>query len=309
VTQPKIIGSDGPLGARACSPEGRQLRCRGGSNEQCSVRNPWVEPVADIDALRAVTDDPLLLWAAQGMRAGVRAWASGEAVVVAVENVAGRDWVAVCGPVEDVAPMVAAILAEDGPRYRPLGDEELLTALCEAVPGLTVRPPFGWMLRDGPTVRSCAADAWSTPGVGLLAGVAASPHARGQGLGRARRGQRRAERTRRRLRQRSTHGRSRQSTGTPPVRIVRHVLPPATGRRPQLTRAGQPVLSIADRNGIPVCHRFDWPKFKKRRQVANRSAMSRAPMTTIAAPENRLTARAAVGRACRMARANRPRQA
>jgi len=30
-------------------------------------------------------------------------------------------------------------------------------------------------------------------------------------------------------------------------------------------------------------------------------------MTTIAAPENRLTARAAVGRACRMVRANRPR--
>ena len=32
-------------------------------------------------------------------------------------------------------------------------------------------------------------------------------------------------------------------------------------------------------------------------------------MTTMAVPENRLTARAAAGRACRMVRANRPRQA
>jgi len=184
--------------------------------------------------LALLTDDELLIWAAQGPSKGVRAWSHGDAVVVAVDEVARRSRLAVTGPVDQVEMVVRQVLAEPGgARYRPIGDEGLIATLCERIPMLTLTPGFGWMhttrapetdsrvrraldhelaavsrllelafpaslatpgqrgvhgwwvIPDGEEVMACAADAWSTPGAGLLAGVASAPCVRGQGLGRA----------------------------------------------------------------------------------------------------------------------------
>jgi GNAT superfamily N-acetyltransferase len=192
-----------------------------------------MKEIGSIEALTAVTADPLLHWAAQGFRGGVRAWTAGCAVGVAVEDVAIRHRLAVTGPAQDAALAVAMLMASDGPRYRPIGDEALISSLCRLLPGLTPTPSFGWMhtsgapdpdarvevasrqdvasvsalldqafpgslarpgipgvtrwwvLRERGEIAACAADAWSAPGVGLLAGVASAPQARGRGLARA----------------------------------------------------------------------------------------------------------------------------
>ena len=154
-------------------------------------------------------------------------------MVVAVDDLARHARLAASGPVEDVSPVVAGVLAEGGPRYRPIGDDALITELCVALPDLAPTPPFGWMhtsvapapeqratlaatrdelsiqallddafphslarpglpgvarwwvFRDGSSVTACAADAWSAPGLGLLAGVAVSRQTRGRGQARA----------------------------------------------------------------------------------------------------------------------------
>lgn len=190
--------------------------------------------MVDPGELRLLTDDALVIWAAQGAAQGVRAWAHGGALVVAVDDVARRSRLAVTGPIDDVEPIVRSVLAEPGgTRYRPIGDDRLILALCERIRRLTPTPGFGWMrttrppatdsrvrraldhelpavarlletafpdslampgrqgvhgwwlVADGDEAKACAADAWSTAGAGLLAGVASAPAARGQGLGRA----------------------------------------------------------------------------------------------------------------------------
>ncbi|HWD79298.1 MAG TPA: GNAT family N-acetyltransferase [Kribbella sp.] len=175
--------------------------------------------------------DPIIGWAAQGLAAGVRCWSAGDAVAVASPDVSKHDRLAVVGPVEDAVRLVTGVLAEAGPTYRPFGDEELIRALAERVPGLRFSAAFGWMDADQvpdvttsatwldgdsgveellseaspssyawpghPGVRrwaaltgdrgellSIAADAWSAPNVGFLAGVASHPVARGKGLSR-----------------------------------------------------------------------------------------------------------------------------
>jgi ribosomal protein S18 acetylase RimI-like enzyme len=152
-------------------------------------------------------------------------------VAVASPDVSKHDRLAVVGPVDDAVRLTADVLAEVGPSYRPFGDEELVRALAERVPGLKFSAAFGWMdatavpdvtttaaWLDGddgvaellteaspssyawpghPGVRrwaavtgergevlSIAADAWSAPEVGFLAGVATHPVARGKGLSR-----------------------------------------------------------------------------------------------------------------------------
>lgn len=178
--------------------------------------------------------DPLLWWAAQDMGGSIEAWAHGGAVAVAAAGLARRDRVAVTGPVADIAQIVRALADRPEPRYRPLGDEQTISQLCEVVPGLTITTPFGWMTTSRPPaavpagvrlcradehaqidqilaevlpgslarpglpgvgrwwvaadaagVAACAADAWSAPGVGLLAGVATARRAQCRGLGRA----------------------------------------------------------------------------------------------------------------------------
>ncbi|MFF0266414.1 GNAT family N-acetyltransferase [Kribbella sp. NPDC004536] len=175
--------------------------------------------------------DSIIEWAAQGFTTGARAWRDGAAVAVASPDVSKHDRLAVAGSIEDAVRLVTGVLPEVGPSYRPFGDEGLIRALAERVPGLRFSAAFGWMDADQvpdvtasaawldgdggveellaeaspssyawpgrPGVRrwaaltgdrdellSVAADAWSAPTIGFLAGVATHPVARGKGLSR-----------------------------------------------------------------------------------------------------------------------------
>ncbi|OPG07945.1 GNAT family N-acetyltransferase [Microbispora sp. GKU 823] len=201
------------------------------------------ELVSEAEVVAASGDDDLVVWAAQGMRPGVRAWAYGDAVAVASPEASRRDRLAVRGPAAQVVPLVRHALAEAGPSYRPLGDAALIEQVVEAAPELELAGRFSWMgteklapprqetsrevagqegaaswlaesaapevaellaaanpgsyavpglppvrrwagVRDGSgALLAVAADAWSAPTVGLLAGVATAAPARGRGLG------------------------------------------------------------------------------------------------------------------------------
>jgi GNAT superfamily N-acetyltransferase len=179
--------------------------------------------------------DPLLVWAQQGGRPGVRVFTHGDATAVACANLSRRDRVAVAGSVPDVVALLSEVLPELGPTYRPLGDEALIAAVAPAVPGLEIAGRFAWMdttretwmdinravgagrgtwlrdtgevvelleeafprsyawpggdgvrrwagIHDGQGLVATAAEAWSVPEIGFLAGVATRPDARGRGL-------------------------------------------------------------------------------------------------------------------------------
>ncbi|GII51865.1 hypothetical protein Pth03_02540 [Planotetraspora thailandica] len=185
------------------------------------------------EVVDASADDDLIVWTAQGMKPGVRAWADGDAVVVASPRASRRDRIAVHGDAARAARLVRHALAEVGPSFRPFGDRALLHEVTGAVDGLEIAGGFSWMTTTGltegarsgagwlspdedpdvtdllktanpdsyavpgiPEVRrwagirddagellAVAADAWSAPTVGLLAGVATAVQARGRGLG------------------------------------------------------------------------------------------------------------------------------
>ena len=181
------------------------------------------------DVVAASGGDPLIRWAAQRMRPGVRAWLRAGAVAVACPDLSRRDRLAVRGEPDAVAALLAEVLPEVGPSFRPLGDEALIGAVANRVPGLEVAGRFAWLdvtqpvpatgLGDphwlagtsgiaelleeafpesyawpgGPGVRrwagienehllAVAADAWSVPEIGFVAGMATRADARGRGL-------------------------------------------------------------------------------------------------------------------------------
>jgi GNAT superfamily N-acetyltransferase len=173
-------------------------------------------------------DDPLLVWVAQGMRTGARAWTSGDAAAVAGRDVSRRDRLALRGSVADVTELLDRIRPEvEG--FFPIGDEPLIAAL----PGVEVVVHLGWMHTETPSgtpsaksahwlaetefsevtalleahhphsfarpgdsgvtrwaglrdddgaLLAVAADAWSAPDIGFVAGVATRTDARGRGL-------------------------------------------------------------------------------------------------------------------------------
>ncbi|GAA3040383.1 GNAT family N-acetyltransferase [Streptosporangium longisporum] len=204
----------------------------------------------------ACDDDPLLLWGAQGLRPGVRAWALGEAVAVTCADLNRRDRITVRGPAGQVRALVEHALAEVGPSYRMVGSRTLVEEVVAGWPRLRIAGSFEWMdthrpppppagphaartdgeragwlprARDGevaallacaapsswavpgmtgirrwagvchPTgtegtegtkgteggLVAVAADAWSSPQVGFVAGVATAVAWRGRGLGEA----------------------------------------------------------------------------------------------------------------------------
>ncbi|MFF3665555.1 GNAT family N-acetyltransferase [Microtetraspora malaysiensis] len=202
-------------------------------------------PLASVaEVAEAGEDDDLIVWAAQGMRPGVRAWALGDAVAVASPGASRRDRLAVRGSAACALPLVRHALAEAGPTYRPLGDAELVRAVSAGVEGMTGAVGFSWMVtRSAPpppppplpprpesagggaagwlgpdadpeiaallaganpssyavpgidrvsrwagvrdasgALVAVAADAWSAPTVGLMAGVATAAPARCRGL-------------------------------------------------------------------------------------------------------------------------------
>lgn len=97
---------------------------------------------------RACGGDPLVLWAAQTLRPGVRAWSKGGAVAVATPALSNRDRLAVHGPAGPVASLLEPVLEWAGPSYRVLGPAQLVAAVAGRVRGLCVAGRFGWMETD-----------------------------------------------------------------------------------------------------------------------------------------------------------------
>lgn len=185
--------------------------------------------------------DTLLLWAAQGMREGVRAWALGEAVVVASPDLNRRDRLTVGGPADRAADLLRGVLPLVAPSYRLMGERALIEELAGRVPGVEPAGAFEWMDASSPPpppaagraaggavgrprwlsgadeevtgllaeaspsawavpgvpgirrwagirasggqLVATAADAWSCPQVGFVAGVATAVAHRGRGYG------------------------------------------------------------------------------------------------------------------------------
>ena len=182
----------------------------------------------------AADDDPLLVWTAQDMRTGARAWALDDAAAVACREVSRRDRLALRGSPDAVAELLRRIQPQVT-GFNPVADEALIDAVAERVAGFQPLARFGWMdtttpaapvriagaprwltgaeltevtalldaehpgswarpggsgvrrwagLRDSTGVlRAVAADAWSVPQIGFVAGVATRVRDRGQGLG------------------------------------------------------------------------------------------------------------------------------
>ncbi len=173
-------------------------------------------------------DDPLIVWARQDGRPGVRTWSRPGAVAVACPDLCRKDRLAVHGDPDAVAGLLTGeVLAAVGAGYRPVGDEDLITAVAARVPQVRVTGRFGWMdvtapvppgrgewladdravaalletafpdsyawpggsgvrrwagVCEGGELRATAAEAWSVPEIGFLAGVTTHPAARGRGL-------------------------------------------------------------------------------------------------------------------------------
>jgi GNAT superfamily N-acetyltransferase len=116
------------------------------------------EILTTAELVRASGGDPLIVWAGQGFRPGVRAWYDGDAVAVAAPDLSKRDRLAVLGPADSVARLAAEVFAEVGPSFRPLGDEQLIRDLADRVPVLSFSAAFGWMdTAELPVVTTTAA--------------------------------------------------------------------------------------------------------------------------------------------------------
>ncbi|WP_205315184.1 hypothetical protein, partial [Nonomuraea lactucae] len=97
---------------------------------------------------------------------------------------ARRDRLAVWGDAARAAKLVRHALAVLGPSYRPLGEAVLLAEHAPrsyAVPGAAGVTRWAGT-RIGGRLAAVAADAWSAPSVGFLAGVATAAPFRGRGL-------------------------------------------------------------------------------------------------------------------------------
>jgi GNAT superfamily N-acetyltransferase len=187
--------------------------------------------VRELSDVATVSDDPLVLWVAQGMAPGVRAWANRGTVAVACPDLSCRDRLVIHGDAGDAVPLLTHALTEIGPTFRPIGDVDLIAEVTDAIDDLEFVGAFGWMDTDEPppvdhhnvewldpgddaevaalletalpdsyawpgrpgvarwagrrdddgNLVATAADAWSAPDIGFVAGVATDVTARGHG--------------------------------------------------------------------------------------------------------------------------------
>ncbi|TYB47534.1 GNAT family N-acetyltransferase [Nonomuraea sp. PA05] len=196
-----------------------------------------IRRLRSLEEVRAACgDDDLVMWAAQGLSGGSRAWALGGAVVAGSPAVSRHDRLAVWGEASSAASSAVALvrhaLRELGASYRPLGEVELMRRVAGKVDGVREAAEFSWMslstlpdeddgavgwldgeaaagevagllAADAPhsyavpgaagvsrwagvrvdgVLAAVAAEAWSAPTVGLVAGVATRSSLRGRGL-------------------------------------------------------------------------------------------------------------------------------
>ncbi|RAG87460.1 GNAT family N-acetyltransferase [Streptacidiphilus pinicola] len=100
-----------------------------------------------VEEIAALTGgDTLVLWAAQGLERGGRAWAGEDAVISAAPAISTRDRAAVWARSPQAAAALAREVLPQLPRsFRPFGDRPVIEAVAAAVPGLEVVGRFGWM--------------------------------------------------------------------------------------------------------------------------------------------------------------------
>jgi ribosomal protein S18 acetylase RimI-like enzyme len=148
-----------------------------------------IESLRSVGAVAAAAEgDPLLVWAAQGMRPGVRAWSLDGATAVTSPDLSRRDRLVVRGPAGAAATLVRLALAEVGPAYRLSADLDLAVALAAAVPELEPVHPFGWMEAHRPTALEHGPAEWlddaDAPAIdALLTAAFPTSHARPGGSG------------------------------------------------------------------------------------------------------------------------------
>jgi HAMP domain-containing protein len=109
-----------------------------------------IRRLRSLDEVRAACgDDDLVMWAAQDLSGGSRAWALGDAVVAGSPNVSRHDRLAVWGEASDAVGLVRHALGELGPSYRPLGEVELMRQVAAKVDGVREAAEFSWMSLSG----------------------------------------------------------------------------------------------------------------------------------------------------------------
>ncbi|WP_433235865.1 GNAT family N-acetyltransferase [Streptosporangium sp. CA-135522] len=84
------------------------------------------------------------------MRAGVRAWALGQAVAVASPDLNRRDRLTVRGDADEVSALVRLLLPRLGPSYRLMGEQALVAEVAARLPQVGPPHAFEWMETGGP---------------------------------------------------------------------------------------------------------------------------------------------------------------
>ncbi|GAA5065557.1 GNAT superfamily N-acetyltransferase [Thermocatellispora tengchongensis] len=130
-----------------------------------------ITPIATLAELEeACGGEEIVLWTAQDLRPGVRAWRCGAAVAVAAPGVCARDRIAVhTAPANsaqaqaqaeaEAARLARHAAAECGPTYRLFGEAGLITRLAGPERPATV---FSWMSTRTPPPRPAGAH-WLEP--------------------------------------------------------------------------------------------------------------------------------------------------
>ncbi|MER6831670.1 GNAT family N-acetyltransferase [Streptosporangium sp. NPDC000563] len=94
---------------------------------------------------RACSGDALVLWGAQAMGPGVRAWALEQAVAVACPGLNRRDRLTVYGQADAVGALLEGLLEEVGPSYRVMGERKLVEQVVARSARLRPLGVFEWM--------------------------------------------------------------------------------------------------------------------------------------------------------------------
>ncbi|SEL10336.1 GNAT family N-acetyltransferase [Streptacidiphilus jiangxiensis] len=130
--------------------------------------------IFSVEELLGLTDDTLVLWTAQGLTGGGRAWAGEDAVIAAAPGISTRDRVGVWARSPQAAVALAREVLPQLPRsFRPFGERPLIAAIAAAVPGLEVVGHFGWMdARETSPAESPAPWLDDTTGVNALLDLA-----------------------------------------------------------------------------------------------------------------------------------------
>jgi ribosomal protein S18 acetylase RimI-like enzyme len=105
-----------------------------------------------------VLEDLFVRWAAEAD--GARVWRQPTAVIVSCANLAHWDRLVMSGDPEALAGLVREVLPEVGATFRPFGPEDLVAAVVERAPELTVTARFAWMETTAPVRRTSPAARW-----------------------------------------------------------------------------------------------------------------------------------------------------